>query len=568
MVLKILDNDNDIISSSENPANEKEAGQKQSLLDAGIWYTAGNLISGFLTWLLILVLSRTDIGLGPEGVGVLNVGTAIFACATILALGIRKSTSQKVAETITNLQNAVKEARNGAFATFIVCMVIGVGLIVSSFFLASPFSFQNRLSSIFFIVGGLMFINWFRDSSQSVLAGYGEYNKITIAYTSFFIIQFIAGVLLVFIIKPFGLPVTIIFIAYAIGIIVQILFLYKYFKPHKPFNPEIFRFHIRGGRPFTNIQHGFFFAITEIVPFGFLGSFSLVILQTFTNDFAISGAYSIVLGYAFGGLMVTNFAWPLITHVADAFGKGDVERIRHNLQLIVKIFYYVTFLLLAISIGGSQGFLSIFHGAAYLQGATDVWLPFIFTFVAYAIAAFEYLLCGVLLGVGKRRPAAIYLGIMFLLTIGFSTFFLWLSLFSPQINASIGFLLGTVVMAPFLPYLLKKHINQKPDLRIGLRSLVALICTLFLAFILVWPPLNLIHLSNLFIFGGICILLGIVFLILLVFFGAISKEDFDLLERKIEEYKLKKYLGPILGIFRRIMKRSPFCNYQECVDGI
>ncbi len=542
---------------------DEVSGQKQSLIDAGIWQTSGQLVSGFLAWLLILIMSREDIGLGPTSVGVLNIGAALVALFTMLTLGIKKSTSQKISVNILNKKLALVEARNGVFAIFFASIMMGVALIIASFFIAFPITLQNELSFLFFTIGLLMFLFWYRDGTQTILAGLGEYNKIAKSLMIFIFFEFLIGVFLIVIIKSFNFPITLIFVAYCLGVIAQILILYKYFKPHRPYYPALFRFNLRNHETYKNIRQGFFFAVTEIIPFGFLGTVSLIFLFAFTNDFAISGAYSIVIGYSFAGLMVTNFAWPLITHIAEAYGKGDFKRIQHYLKLIVKVFFYVTFLILTIIIGLSQGFLLNFYGLTYLTGPTDVWIPFILCGIATSIAGFEYLLCGVLLGIGKGKPAAIYLGITFLLTIGISSIFLWLNPFTPQINASLGYLIGTLIMLPGLPYLLKKEMNQQIQMAIGLRSFLAFICALTLAIILVWPPLNLIPISNLFIFLLLWPFLGIIYIIFLVFFGSVSQEDFKLLEKKLEAYKLKRYMSPILAFLQKVMRISPFCNKNE-----
>jgi hypothetical protein len=285
------------------------------------------------------------------------------------------------------------------------------------------------------------------------------------------------------------------------------------------------------------------------------------------NNYPIVGAFSIIIGYALGGLVVAGFAWPLITSVAEAYGKKDTAKIKYYLHLMVKIFFYLTFLVLTIDIGLSHGILLVFHGPEYLIGNTDVWLPFILGFIAYAIASFEYILCGILLGVGKGRSAAIYLGITFLVTAGSATLFLLLNLFSlPQLNLSFGFLIGVLIMLPFLPYLIKKHLQQKIPFLIGLKSIMALFCTLFIGAILTWPPLNLIPLSNVGLILLMGILLIVIYALLLIFFGAISQEDFYLLERKAEEYGLKKSLEPVLGFLRKLMRISPFCDFKECIE--
>lgn len=538
---------------SEN--NEEE---RQSLLTAGIWQTSGNLISGLLTWLLILILSREDIGLGAEAVGILNTGTALYASVSLFMVGIRKSTSQKVAENIHDEYLAIQYARNGAFSIFTVSIICSVGLLISSFYFGQPLSFQDELSSILFIIGLCMFINWFREASQIVMAGIGSYKNISKAYMIFFIFQFLLGILIIFIIKGLNLPPSFIFLAYACGIIAQTLILNKYFQQFKPFNTEIFRFKKVDRQIISRYRNGFFFAITEIIPFGFLGSISLIILLAFTNSFEITGAYSIVVGYAFAGLMVTNFAWPLITSVAEAYGRGDIEQINHYLRLIAKIFFYITFLILIIMIGLAYGIISLFYGDLYLTGSTDIWIPFILLTCGYAITGFEYLLCGIILGIGKGRAAAIYLGSTFLTSVGISIIFLLLNIFSPQINASLGFFIGSLVMLPFLPYLMKKYIKQSIPFSIGLRSFLAFILTLIIAIFLVIPPLDLIPLSNFLYLVLAGALLVFLYLIFLVFFGSISQDDFILLEKKAEEYKIKKYIEFIMNFFKKLMHISPF----------
>jgi len=127
------------MTSTETPNNHGK--ERQSLFTAGIWQTSSNLISGLLTWLLILVLARDDIGLGASAVGILNTGTAIYACFSLFMIGIRKSASQKFAEHIYDSPLAIQYARNGTFSIFLVAIISGFALIISSFYIGAPLNF-------------------------------------------------------------------------------------------------------------------------------------------------------------------------------------------------------------------------------------------------------------------------------------------------------------------------------------------------------------------------------------------------------------------------------------------
>ena len=546
---------------------ELKAEAPQSLLTAGLWQIIGTTIAALLNWLLLVIISRDDVGLGPSGIGIFNTTFAIICVFSILTIGMGKSTAQKVSENISDKAVAFEHARNGTFAAILMGIILGSILITCSFVIGAPLSFQEtNLSTILFISGILMCVAGIRDGLLSNLAAVGEYDEIAISYMLIPLTQFLTAIPFIFLIKTFSLPSSLILIAYIFGIIVQTFYLTKHFR-HLWFNTQIFRFHKVNRQIFKIVRQGFYFSITDIIPTGLLGSTLIIILLFFTqSNYEIVGAFSIITGYALGGLVVTGFAWPLITSVAEAYGKKDTAKIKYYLHLMVKIFFYLTFLVLAIDIGLSYGILLVFHGPEYLAGSTDVWLPFILVFSAYAIASFEYILCGILLGVGKGRSAAIYLGTTFLVTSGCATLFFLLNLFSlPQLNLSFGFLIGLLIMLPFLPYLIKKHLEQKIPFLIGLKSLAALLCTLLIAAVLLWPPLKLIPLNVV----SICLmglLLIIIYVLLLIFFGAISQEDFYLLERKAAEYGLKKSLDPILRFLRKLMRISPFCDFEKCIE--
>jgi O-antigen/teichoic acid export membrane protein len=290
-----------------------------------------------------------------------------------------------------------------------------------------------------------------------------------------------------------------------------------------------------------------------------------LLLFLFTNNYAITGAFSIVGGYALAGLLITNFTWPLITHIAEAHGKKDLEKIRFNLRLVIKLFFYITFLILAVTIGISQGLIYVFYGPTYLMGSTDIWIPFILTITASTISSFEYIICCVLLGIGRKRPAAIYLGILFLVTSGLIALLLKLNLFTPSISTGLGYLMGILVMLPVAPYLLRKEINQKIPFSVGLRSLLALLCTLSIAIIVIWPPLNLIRISNMLILSLSVVVLGFIYLFLLIFFGSMSKNDFDLFDEQFKGTRLEKILI-FSAFFRKLAKFSPFSQYEKKTD--
>ena len=546
---------------------ELTAEAPQNFLASGLWQIVGTMLTALLTWLLVVFVSREDIGLSASGIGIFNTAVAIFAMFSLITIGMGKSTSQLVSANISDKGIAFEHARNGTFASFLMGIVLGSLLVGCSFFIGSPLSFLDEmsLSTILFIIGIVMLIAGIRDGLVGNLASVGEYDEIAKSGAVGALSQLIAGIIFILLIKNLNLPYSSIIFVFLIGIIIQTLFTSRYLSKLW-FNTQVFRFNKVDRRFLKIMRQGFYFSITDIIPTGLLGSVIIIILLIFTqNDYEIVGSFSIISGYALGGLIVTGFAWPLITAVAEAYGRKDTKKIKYYFQLIGKIFFYLTFLVLTIDIGLSQGIISVFHGSEYLIGKTNIWIPFIVTICAYAIVGFEYIFCSILLGIGKSRSAAIYLGAIFLVIIGFTSLCLWFNFFSqPQLNASFGFLIGALIMFPFLPYLMKKHIQQKLPFAIGIKSLAALLSTLVIAVILMWPPLNLIPLSN----GGLIFLMGIIviiiYILLLITFGAISQEDFFLLERKAAEYGLKKYIDPILSLLRKLMRISPFCTYKEC----
>lgn len=535
-----------------------------------MWQIFGTLIGSLLAWVLVVIVSRdnSEIGLGAEGVGFLNTTLAIFAIFSLLTVGMGKATSQVVSENISSKRVAFEYARNGTFLTIITGIVIGIVSIISSFYIGNPFSFEsNNISSILFIIGIVMFVAGFRNAFSSNLAAVGEYDEVAKAFAANPLFQVISGIVLIILIKFFNLPVLLIIIVYIFGIVAQTIVLSQ--KSRRLwFNKQVLQFTKVDRRIFKLARQGFYFSITDIIPVGVIGYISVVLLLLFTNfDFQVVGAYSIILGYSLGGLIVVGFAWPLITSVAEAHGKGDTEKIRYYLNLVVKIFFYLTFLVLVFDIGLSRGIIGMFHGNIYLTGTLDVWIPFILVIIGYAIAGFEYILCGILLGVGKGRSAAVYLGSIVLLTTGFTALFLWLKILpSPLLNTGFGFMIGSLIMLPFLPRLIKKHVNQTIPLSIGFRSVIALVSTLALAALLVWPPLELIPITNMFFFILVLLLLVIIYFIFLIFFGAITDEEYHLLERKIKEYGLGETLRPLLKLIHKLMEISPFNDVPKHND--
>jgi O-antigen/teichoic acid export membrane protein len=548
---------------------ELKAEAPQSLLTAGLWQIIGTVIASIMSWLLVVVISREDIGLGPSGTGILNTAVAVFTIFSLLTSGIGKSTSQMVSENFSDKPLAFKNARNGTFAAILVGIILGIVLIICSFIIGMPLAFRPEmsLSTIVFVIGVVMVITGMRDGFIGNFAAAGEYDEIAKSNAINALFQLAGAITFVVLIKNSILPNASIIFILVIGMAAQTLFLTRYFNQFW-LNTQLFRFTQVDRRFFGNIRQGFYFAITDIIPTGLLGSISLILLLFFThNNYDVVGAYSIILGYSLGGLMVTGFAWPLITSVAEAYGRKDSEKIGYYLRLIVKIFFYVTFLILTIDICLSYGIIGVFHGSVYLTGPTDVWWSFIIVIVAYAIAAFEYVLSSILLGIRKGRSAAFYLGSMFLVTIGITSLCLWFNLFPlPQLSAAVGFLISTLIMLPIIPFLLKKHVQQRIPFMIGIRSILALVCTIAIGAVLMWPPLKLIPLSNGFLILIMGFVMIVIYLLLLIFFGAISQEDFQLLERKAEEYGLKKTIEPVLNLLRKIMRSSPFCEHDKCLE--
>jgi len=380
----------------------------QNLVIAGIWQIVGTLLSSLLVWILVVIVSREDIGLGAEGVGILNTAAAFLGIGSIVSMGMSQATSQMISSNLNDKKLAFIYARDGTFIIIVTDIVIGVGLIVISFIIGIPVTFQNELSSIFFVIGIVMLVAGVRDGIVSNLAAVGEYDDIMKAYTTYTFSQVVSVIILLILIKTLTLPAGLVLMVYLVGVLVQLYFLFKYFRGLW-LNTQIFRFHKIDRRIIRVMRQGFYFSITNLIPSGIVGSIATIILLIFTQNYQIVGAFSIILGYSFGGLIVTGFAWPLITSVAEAYGENNTKKIHYYLHLIVKIYFYVTFFTLTLNIGLSRGILSIFHGEIYITGVTDVWIPFILVISAFAIAGFEYVLCSILLGIGKGRIAAIYL---------------------------------------------------------------------------------------------------------------------------------------------------------------
>ena len=533
-----------------------------------MWQVVGTLIGSIFIWLLVVFVSQDIIGLKAKGVGILNTAYAIFLAFSLLIMGIGKATSQRVSENISDKRVAFEHARNGTIVAILVGIIVGVGLIITSFFIGTPLTFQSELSSIFFVIGIVMIFTGFRDGLSSNLAAVGEYDDMAKAFAINPLFQFLAGIILIILIRnpSLSLPVSLIIIVYVFGIIAQTMFLTKHFR-RLWFNTQIFRLTKVDRRAFKIFRQGVYFAITDIIPVGILGFITVIILLAFTGNYATVGSYSIILGYSLGALTVAGFAWPLITSVAEAYGQRDSNRIRFYLHLIAKIYFYVTFLVLAFTLGLSHGIIWTFHGSIYLQGSLDVWIPFLLVISGFAVAALEYILSSILLGIGKGRTAAVYLGSIFLITVGFTTLFLWLNLFSsPQLNAAFGFLLGPLILLPLLPFLIKKYVGESIPWSIGFKSLLALACTLGVAAVLLWPiwPTGaLIPVTNIFVLVLMMVPIVLLFVILLVFFGSIPPEDLELMERKAKEYGLESIAGPLLSFFRKIMNVSPFCKLPE-----
>ena len=138
-----------------------------------------------------------------------------------------------------------------------------------------------------------------RDGLISNLAAVGEYDEIAKAYTTYPLFQLLSGIILILLINLLGLPMGIILIAYIVGIAAQTFFLFKYSRKLW-FNKQIFQFTKVDRRAFKIVRQGFYFAITDIIPIGLLGSVTVIILLFFTGQqYQIAGAYSIVLGYSF-----------------------------------------------------------------------------------------------------------------------------------------------------------------------------------------------------------------------------------------------------------------------------
>lgn len=539
----------------------------QNILASGLWQIVGTLISALLGWLVIVLVSREDIGLGAEGVGRLNTAFAFYGIFMLLTIGMGKAMSQVVSETMSDKKVAFGHVRNGTFVTITTGIIIGIALMISALFLGNPFTLESILSSILFMVGIMIIIAGFKDAFSSNLAAVGEFDDIAKGYIMFPLFQLIVATIIIILIKILSLPLlfhTIIVLIYICGVAAQALFLFKQFRKLW-FNKQVFKITQVDRRAFHLVRRGLFFAVTDIIPVGIIGSVCVVIILFFTgNNYEIIGAFSIILGYSLGGLIIVGFAWPMITAVAEAYGQRDSEKIRFYLHLIVKLFFYITFLVLVIDIGLSRGIIYLFHGEIYLTGATDTWIPFMVVISAFAIAGFEYILCSIILGVGKIRAAAVYLGSIVLLVIGFVSLFLWLDLFqSTLINAALGFLIGIVLMMPLLPYLMKRYVNESIPFGGGFRSILALVTTIGIAAILFWPPLNLLPITNTLIFLFAAIILIVCYGFFTVFFGAVSEADLKLLEQKVDEFNLTGKLGFLFSIVRKIMRSSPFCKIEK-----
>ncbi|MFX1294667.1 MAG: hypothetical protein ACFFD2_07415 [Promethearchaeota archaeon] len=530
-------------------------------LVAGSTYIVGfSVLVGITGWIVTIIGSRSDIGVGPTLYGFLTTATALNIIANCIAGGFNQALSKYISEALVDSkEKALIYAKSG----FFIINIFGI-ILFSIFCGISIWLFPNNFEygMLFGILAIIYYINFFKNNFVGNLASVHRFDYIGIAFFG----GGIAGAglafgILFFVPKPLNAILLPLMLLMSIG--VQIIIIFHFSRKSVPYSlRSVFRGASRT-ETFQILKYGLYCMIPNII---FTGAILWIQTLWFSGLIGIAttvvSANGIIIGYASVALAICQIGWPQIPAISEAKAMNDYKIIDEYMKNTLHNGYNMTVFLLTIYIGLSYIILALFHGTEYLFAH----IPFIILSTAVAILGVEFLICSLLLGLGEGKKAAILISVLTLIQI-FTVPILIIFLngaFGTEVALYAGpssLLISSIAIFPITFYYLLKYTKNPKRVYLGIlgKALTSMILTLLcfsLIEFFVFPHSSAIIAMIIGMFVRGVLLFGFFVLFMLIFAG-LNDADLDL---------YSKYMGPLqimIKGMRWLLHHSPFYEKDE-----
>ncbi|MFX1449716.1 MAG: hypothetical protein ACFFCM_02665, partial [Promethearchaeota archaeon] len=156
--------------------SERSASQ---VVKGGSLVLIASLLAGTVGWIWGVLASRSDIGFGAAGYGIVSMANSIIISMLAISGGLYQSYSKKISESlVTSKDLAIKYSR----ASFKISQLFGFAFFIPLFIL-SLFFFNNHdslMGAIVLTIAFAIYLAFFRDTFIGVLGGIQRFDLIAI----------------------------------------------------------------------------------------------------------------------------------------------------------------------------------------------------------------------------------------------------------------------------------------------------------------------------------------------------------------------------------------------------
>ncbi len=532
-----------------------ESPSVERLVTGGTYIMGFSVLAGLMGWIVLIVASRSDIGVGAELLGFLTTAMALNFISISISGGFNQALSKYISEALVESKTkALSYAKSG----FFLFNIIGI-ILFSIFFAIAIWIFPNNFAyaMVFGIVAISYYLTFLGNNFVGNIAAVHRFDRIGMAVFGGSIGGAIVALgILFFVPKPLNailLPLMLI-----ANVIIGTILNFYYAQKSVPYKITST---FKGADRTQTIQilkYGLYSSIPNIIYSG-----TILWIQTLWFSgllgFAttVVSANGIIIGYASVALAICQMGWPQIPAISEAKAMNNYELIDDYMESTLHNGFNMSIFLLTIYIGLSYLILQLFHGPEYLFAQ----IPFIILSIGVAIVGIEFLICTLLIGLGEGKKAAILILSITLIQITLvpiliiflnSNFGMEASLYA----GPLSLLISSLAAFPFAFRYMIKYTRNPPKAYLSilwkatLSMVLALGCYGLFEW-LVFPHSSLIIDMAIGLFVRGAILFGFFLLFMLIFAG-LNDADLDI---------YLKYVGP-LGILikpmRALLHRSPF----------
>jgi len=524
------------------------------LIIGGSLQVIGSALSGLFWWILGILLSRPDIGIGPEGYGVYGIMLSFISFLSLFPAGVSTALSRSLQEFDTKEDKAYVSRAFFTVTLVLLFASISLGLIIINSFFGTSY-----VRTMLFISLITVFLLSFSSFFIGLLNGFYEYNHTGFATMLYGAGAFITTVFILFFMdirkmSPYGYSyyLALIFIS---GSLIYLVYL---------FIASLITIQITSGFFSISFDISFKKALKRtfwcMLPLLLsLNSYmwaSLLILSSFGISEKYLGMLNIAIGYAATLFLIAFFSIPSVPEIGRAYEIGDTNLIKKLVRGAIKSFMFLTGLLIVAYVSMSYPLLYIFHTKVY----TTAQIPFITSMISTGLIAVEYACIMILIGLNKEKLGGISALITFIASLSIFIILLYANWKLPYLEEEISYitlpsLILTFITIPIIVYLfkvIKESSGYLPVSAILKSILSATVATIFgmLLYPIIWPKTDFIQLSI------AAALPSILYLLALLLIGYFDEQDFILAYDVINSLKLS-FFSPLIKAFERIALANP-----------